>query len=167
MNRQDMMECLFHLYEKKMYAVACAILRNKGQAEDAVQEAFIRSIGYLEYINDPEDQKTAYLMLRLIRSAAIDIYRKNRRNRELRSGTEILCRRNGETDYETAENRQWIRSVLADMTPKEREIVQLHSYMGFSFVEVGKLLGISESAAAKRFVRAKQHFIRKGGLHND
>ena len=38
----ETLEQLYDLYEQKMYAVAFSILHNEWQAEDAVQDAFVR-----------------------------------------------------------------------------------------------------------------------------
>ena len=76
------LERLFDLYEKKMYGTAFQILRDEGQAEDAVQDAFLRVMAHISRINQPESVETQRFMVKVIRSAAIDIYRKNRKERE-------------------------------------------------------------------------------------
>ena len=68
------LERLFDLYEKKMYGTAFQILRDEGQAEDAVQDAFLRVMAHISQINQPESVETQRLMVKVIRSAAIDIY---------------------------------------------------------------------------------------------
>ena len=72
----EKLEMLFDLYEKKMYGTAFQILRNVGQAEVAVQDAFIRVMSHLNQIKSPESPETIHFMIKVIRSAAIDIYRK-------------------------------------------------------------------------------------------
>lgn len=78
----EKLERLFELYEKKMYAAAFRILQDVGQAEDAVQDAFIRVMSHMNQIKSPESQETKHFMIKVIRSAAIDIYRKNQREWE-------------------------------------------------------------------------------------
>lgn len=78
----EKLEILFDLYEKKMYGTAFQILRDVGQAEDAVQDAFIRVMSHLNQIKSPESPETKHFMIKVIRSAAIDIYRKNQREWE-------------------------------------------------------------------------------------
>lgn len=70
----EKLERLFELYEKKMYATAFQILQDVGQAEDAVQDAFIRVMSHMNQIKSPESQETKHFMIKVIRSAAIDIY---------------------------------------------------------------------------------------------
>ena len=77
-DRQTMTE-LYETYEQKMFGIANAILHNDWQAEDAVHEAFVRMVPYLSRCKDVNDEKTKILIVRVIKSAAIDIYRKNKR----------------------------------------------------------------------------------------
>jgi len=49
--QNNMLEQLYDAYEHKMYGIAYSILNNVGQAEDAVQDAFIKLIPYLGDIN--------------------------------------------------------------------------------------------------------------------
>lgn len=73
----EKLEQLYGLYEKKMYAVAYSILHNEWQAEDAVQDAFVRLFKNIRKIKNLEEEKTRAYVLRTIQNVAIDLYRKN------------------------------------------------------------------------------------------
>lgn len=60
------LERLFDLYEKKMYGTAFQILRDEGQAEDAVQDAFLRVMAHISRINQPESVETQRFMVKVI-----------------------------------------------------------------------------------------------------
>lgn len=84
-SRKDTVETivsLFRLYEQKMYHIAFAILHDSCQAEDAVMDAFVRLLDRNYPIHDPASRKAKSLVIRVIRSSAIDIYRKNWKERE-------------------------------------------------------------------------------------
>ena len=51
----EKLEQLYGLYEKKMYAVAYSILHNEWQAEDAVQDAFVRLFKNIRKIKNLEE----------------------------------------------------------------------------------------------------------------
>ena len=57
----EKLERLYELYEQKMYAVAFSILRNEWQAEDAVQDAFVRLLKNIRKLRDLEDRKNTVL----------------------------------------------------------------------------------------------------------
>ena len=78
----DRLLSVFRLYEQKMYHIAYAILHDSYEAEDAVMDAFVRLLEQNYSIADPASDDTKRLIIRVIRSAAIDRYRKNRRDSE-------------------------------------------------------------------------------------
>ena len=78
----DKIVALFRLYEKNMYHIAYAILHDSYQAEDAVMEAFVRLMERNYAIDDPSSDEAKRLVIQVIRSTAIDQYRKNQRESE-------------------------------------------------------------------------------------
>ena len=161
------LERLVDLYEKKMYGTAFQILRDEGQAEDAVQDAFLRVMAHISRINQPESVETQRFMVKVIRSAAIDIYRKNRKEREntVFDPEDIQKNRKGFEDrnLDTVENRQTIQRALLALDKKYREVLELRCYFGLSHKEIALLLDISEETAAKRYQRAKRIALKMIG----
>lgn len=80
-NRSDseLLEYIFMKYRNGMYAVAFSILHDEYQAEDAVGDACEKFIPYVGRCRVMEEQKIKTLLTRFVKNAAIDIYRKNRR----------------------------------------------------------------------------------------
>lgn len=54
---------LYDTYENKMYSIAYSILNNVEQAEDAVQDAFMKLIPYLHKIKNIDNLKTKGLVI--------------------------------------------------------------------------------------------------------
>lgn len=156
----EKLERLFELYEKKMYGTAFQILRDAGQAEDAVQDAFIRVMSHLNQIKLPESSETKHFMVKVIRSAAIDIYRRNQREREnMFFDSENIFKNQkagSDRDINLAEDRHVIQRALLALDTKYREVLELKYYFGLSHREIAVLLDISEDTAAKRCERAKK-----------
>lgn len=171
LSNSQKLERLFDLYETKMYKMAFYILKDKGQAEDAVQDAFIKVMSHLHRIREPETIEIKYFMMRLIRTAAIDIYRKNKKDREnLLWDLEDAFK--NQISYEdigivNSENRELIKQILADLQPQYREILELKYYFGMSHQECASYLNVSVDAIAKRFERAKKAALKmmEGSLY--
>lgn len=163
----EKLECLFDLYERKMYGTAFQILRDEGQAEDAVQDAFIRVMAHIHQIRLPESVETQHFMVKVIRSAAIDIYRKNQRDREntVFDPEDIQKNRKSFEDrnLDTVENRQMIQRALLALDKKYREVLELRCYFGLSHKEIALLLEVSEDTVAKRYQRAKRIALKMIG----
>lgn len=81
-NPLNAIERLFALYEQQMYRIAFAVLKDEGQAEDAVMTAFERVVRRQGVPCDPDSAHAKNLMTTMARQCAIDIYRKNARERE-------------------------------------------------------------------------------------
>lgn len=158
---------LFDLYEKKMYRTAFQILKDAGQAEDAVQDAFIKVMSYLDKIKDPEASDTKHYMVRVIRSSAIDIYRKNQKDLDklLWDPEDIFKDQMSFEDKNLVqiENRSIIKHMLAALSPKYREVLELKHYFGLSHREIALLLGVSENVVSKRYERAKRIVLEMMG----
>lgn len=77
--QNSILEQLYSIYEHKMYGIAYSILNNSGQAEDAVQDAFIKLIPHLGHISEVSSMETKRLITYTIKNIAIDKYRKNKK----------------------------------------------------------------------------------------
>lgn len=73
---RDLLERIYREYHKEMYYIANKILNNSHDAADVVQTSIIKLIPYIERINDIKCNKTKYLIVTIVKSTAIDLYRK-------------------------------------------------------------------------------------------
>jgi len=162
--KRELLSGLYALYEQKLYRVAFSILRNAAQAEDAVQEAFLKVIPYLSCVGKPEDEKTRCMMVNAVRQTAIDQYRKNKR---VTFSPEEEAEKSSEAvemlPADSAENREYIRQILSEMSEQDREIIRFRCFYELSYCEISAVLEISEEAAKKRFQRARDAFRKKTG----
>ncbi|MGI6008401.1 MAG: RNA polymerase sigma factor [Ruminococcus sp.] len=165
----EILEKLYDRYENHMFRVAFGILKQKWQAEDAVQDAFVKLMQYTGKIRDINCEETRRLVLRVIKTTAIDYYRKNQKE-AVRLSSEKTAegqRIHAVDEMEKAENRQIIHRILKELPTDYLEIIKLRCYFEFTNREAGQILGISEDAAAKRFERAKRYVQeRTGGAEN-
>ena len=75
-------ELIYSTYKKQMYYTANNILKDSHLAEDAVHNAFLRIINNLEKIEDINSHKTKGLIVIVVKNVSIDIYRKNKKERD-------------------------------------------------------------------------------------
>lgn len=167
LKNQEMLGELFELYEKKLYGIAFSILHQAEQAEDAVQDAFLRTVPYLSSIRDVNSGHTKRLLVRIVKSTAIDRYRRNQKERELfvrdTDTEEVGHRQGGEGIYpmRNVEDRETVKTLLEGLDPIYREIIQYRCFYELSYREIGAILEIGEDTAAKRFERAKKLVLKQ------
>lgn len=75
-------ELIYNTYKKQMYYTANNILKDSHLAEDSVHNAFLRIINNLEKIEDINSHKTKGLIVIIVKNVSIDIYRKNKKERD-------------------------------------------------------------------------------------
>ena len=158
-DRQTMTE-LYETYEQKMFGIANAILHNDWQAEDAVHEAFVRMVPYLSRCKDVNDEKTKILIVRVIKSAAIDIYRKNKRENTYILDSEedwIEDKHNPVEVYlATLSAGEMLKKIIGQLSNDDRKIIEMRCYDGMPVSDIGEILGISTYNVYKRLSRARK-----------
>lgn len=152
------LEQLYELYEQKMYAVAFSILHNEWQAEDAVQDAFIRLLKNINKLKDNDSRESRTYVLRTIKAAAIDQYRKN--SSENKQCTpimdmEIEDKKDDITDVvSNITNKMMLDHILSSLAKQYREVVVYRCLYQLSVKETAAVLEIGESVVRKRQQRA-------------
>lgn len=139
-----------------MYAVARAIVTVHEDAEDAVQEAFVRAYHALDRFN-PEQAFGAWLN-RIVANAALDIARRRkvRATDELHDAFAATFRDPGEAD----ELRRRLGEALLALPERMRSVIVLHDVEGFAHGEIGEMLSIPEGTARSDLHHARQR-LRK------
>jgi RNA polymerase sigma-70 factor, ECF subfamily len=140
-------------------SIAYRILGSVSEAEDAVQEAWLR----YQTSSTPHTSTRAFLSAVVTRTS-IDLLRAARRRREEYIGPwlpEPLLTDPYEDPERSAELADSVSMaallLLERLTPLERAVFVLHEVFGFSFPEVASAVGRSEAASRQLAVRARRH----------
>ena len=72
-------EQIYLEYRNLMFYVSKGILHNQQDAEDAVQEAFLKIIKIIDQIEDPKCPKTKNLIVMIVERTAIDLWRRQKK----------------------------------------------------------------------------------------
>jgi RNA polymerase sigma-70 factor, ECF subfamily len=148
----------FERLRPRLVGVAYAILGTLSEAEDAVQETWIRlQRSDLTQIRD----LTGWLITSTSR-VALDLLRSSRTRREVYVGPwlpEPVESGLGPADTVTlADEVSWaVLVVLETLSPAERAAFVLHDVFGMPFEEVGRTLGRAPAACRKLASRAREH----------
>ena len=151
---------VFEDYRGLMFAVAYRMLGTIADAEDAVQDAWLRwSAASRADVDDPR----AYLA-RIITNTALNRLRAARARREAYIGPwlpEPLLTDAGPDAAERAELAESVSVamlvVLESLTPDERAVFVLHEVFGFDHPEIAAALGRSAPAVRQLAHRAREH----------
>jgi RNA polymerase sigma-70 factor (ECF subfamily) len=153
----------FETYRPYLFAIAYRMLGSAMDAEDMVQETYIRS-----QITPPEPIRSlkAYLSTILIR-LCMDQLHLARRKREQYVGpwlpepilTEIISPVADPAEHVDREESISLAFLvlLERLQPFERAVFLLHEVFAYEFAEIATMLGKSEAACRRSFSRAKKH----------
>jgi RNA polymerase sigma-70 factor (ECF subfamily) len=157
------MEESFESYRAYLFAIAYRMLGSAMDAEDMVQETYLRYQGASE---ETIHSLKAYLTTILTR-LCMDQLQLARRKRELYVGPwlpePILTAETPEVvdpekRVETEESISLAFLVLLEqLQPFERAVFLLREVFGYEFAEIASMLGKSEAASRRSFSRAKLH----------
>lgn len=141
----------FDAYGPKLLLCARQWTRSLADAEDVVQEAFVR---YWRHQRDlPGDPQA--LLITSVRRAALDLARRDDRRaiREEKSDGGLEER---EAVFEPLpgdgdERRLEVQAALARLPEEQREVLVLKLWQELTFEQIGETLGISPNTAASRY----------------
>ena len=145
---------LVERYQKRAVAHAVAILFDRDDAEDAVQEAFIDAF---QAIGRFDTSRTFYQWFYvLLRNRCYKLTAKRRPTENL-DDLQLLASQPGTVD----DTRLAIERALRSLTYEEREIVSLKYFSGLSYDELAAHLQIPRGTVMSRLFNARQRLQRK------
>lgn len=155
--KRHVFEVLVHRYLPGVYAVAYAQTRNHADAEDIVQEAFLKAFMALDTLRDR--RRFEGWVVTIARNMAHKLWQK--RNREERIAEQLTdMPEPANEDAARRELQALLRQRIEQLPTEQREILLLHYFGGKSTREMAVLLDISRDAVKKRLQRARETLSR-------
>ena len=151
-------ELLIRRHDQRVYRTARAIVRNETDADDILQETYLRAFQHLSQFEGRA--KFSTWLLRIAIHEALARYRENARFEDLdeipesenahadpRSGPEQMAAR--------GEIREVVQRAIDELPPTLRTVLMLREIEGMSTSETAEVLEISEDNLNVRLHRAK------------
>jgi RNA polymerase sigma-70 factor (ECF subfamily) len=157
-------EELVSRYERKIFRLTMNITRNREDAEDAMQDAFLKSYSHLKTFQG--DSRFYTWLVRIAANEALMRLRKRRPNQfsldEPMEGEEDLMPRElqdwgpgPEQRFAQTEMREILSGVIEELEPDYRIVFVLRDIEELSTEETAASLGISIPAVKSRLLRAR------------
>jgi RNA polymerase sigma-70 factor, ECF subfamily len=164
---------LFVARRPRFVGLAYSILRNKEDAEDAVQDAFVSACRHLRTFEGRSAFTTWFT--RIVLNAALMAWRKRKPSwteahaeplsADDTSWTEKIpaSQPDPEMVYAESETFRWIEVQLATMTPILRQAFTMTYCDELSNEEAGARLGVTTGTFKGRLLRARRHLMNQAG----
>jgi len=157
MNKEELSKLILE-NQKEMYVLACSILKNQADAQDAVSECIVRAFENRTSLRKRTSARS-WLMKILINVSRSAITK--RQKVVLFADPEQY-----EQEPETAEDHLW--SVILELPENVRVVMVLYYYEGFSVREISTLLDIPEGTTKTRLSSGRKQlekWIEDGKEH--
>jgi RNA polymerase sigma-70 factor (ECF subfamily) len=155
---------LYRRHAAGAFAVAARILRHSEQAEDVVQDLFVRLWDHPGQFDAARGSLRSFLLLQA-RTRSLDVLRAEgaRRRREHADGVaDLAVDRAGDPEVETLAGVAVgeVRAAISVLTPTEREAIELAFFGGLTYREVAQVLGAPEGTVKSRIRLGLQRMRR-------
>lgn len=155
----------YDTYGIRLYRYALVLVQRQRDAEDVVQNVFVRLAGRTDG-DLPEMRNVSAYLFQAVRNEAASCLRRRRRSRARETdlgAAEYLVGANGVPADDGRRRR--IAHALGRLGPEQREVVALHAFEGLTFAEIAALLGHSPHTVASRYrlgVAKLARWLREG-----
>ena len=156
--KDEALAALVEQYASTLYRVAFSVLRNPTDAEDAVQETFLRVLRHRDGLDEVRDHRV--WLIRIVWNIVLDRKRRAKTRPETDDVEELarILPANGlsaEDRAAAAQHHAHVLSCVERLPAKEREVLMLSAFEELSSVEIASVLGITESSVRSRLFRAR------------
>jgi RNA polymerase sigma factor (sigma-70 family) len=136
----------YRMYGEMLYRLSIVCLKNKEDAEEAMQEAFIKLLYKSPVFEDSSYEKR--WLIRITVNICKDMLRSVWRRRVIKLD-EI------DFPYDNRSDVELIESILK-LPPKYKIVIHLHYFEEYSVKEMSGILGVNESAIKMRLHRGRE-----------
>ena len=149
MSPQQMAE-IYDKYSEAVFRTAFAYCKNRSDAEDIMQEVFLRRFGSSSSSSSSEQAEKSWL-LKVTANMCRDMFRSLRYKFSLTA----IPLDEASLVYETPEESAVYHAVM-ELPPKYRLVIHLYYYEGYSVSEIAGIVSASETAVQTRLYRARK-----------
>jgi len=163
---------LIRMYEKRAFGLALSLVSDPSEAEDIVQDAFLKA--YRGIANFKGESGFYTWLYRIIFNLNIDYARKRARKKENKIGevavldNSILVNDLGakspvgnvqgpQAAFESLELGEQLKSAIASLSSEHREVILLREMEGLSYAEISDVTNSSKGTVMSRLHHARKN----------
>lgn len=147
---------LYDRYYKKVYGYFVRMTNNTDTARDLTQNVFLKVLKYSH--SWKEDKVFAYWLFRIARNILIDHYNESRKFFSTDDEKEVadLDQKDSVRATEAKESLEFVLEAMTQLSPADRELIELNRFQGFSYKEIAQTVASTENAVKVKTFRAIQ-----------
>ena len=147
------------------YTLARYLTRHEHDAQDVVQDAYLRALKYFDGFRGAEGGDGRAWLLAIVRNTAYTWRRRHRREASAAEFDEQLHSEAVEDVHPEAalldtSARESLHQALDQLPPEFREVIVLRELQGLSYKEIGDVTGVPVGTVMSRLSRARHRLQR-------
>ena len=160
-NQLERFEAIVLPHMDAAYTLARYLARNDHDAQDVVQEAYLRALKYFDGFRGAAGGESRSWLLAIVRNTAYTWRHQHRADaratefdEELHS--ETVAHLNPETALLGEAQRASLRHAIDGLRPEFREVIVLRELEGLSYKEISDVAGVPVGTVMSRLARARK-----------
>jgi len=142
-----------------MFAAAIRILKSREEAEDVVQDCFIKSFQKIHQLND--DANLGAWLKRIVVHKSLDVIRTQKKI--IWIDETLVLETESQVDEDEIENNisiDFIKDCIYQLKEKYSIILVLYMIENYNHREIGEMLNIKESTVRNQYKRGKDQLLK-------
>lgn len=145
-------------YAGTLYRVAYSVLRNSADAEDAVQETYLRVLRHRDTLSEIRDARV--WLVRIVWNVVLDRKRRVKTRPETDDIADVArmlpaAGLSAEERASSAQHHERVLQAVRQLPEKEQRVLMLSAFEELTSVEIAQVLGTTESTVRSRLFRAR------------
>lgn len=147
-------------FQNKLYRFALRLLGTSAEAEDVVQEVFIKAWDRREQLM--EYQNVEGWCMKVTKNLSLDMLKSKHRKFQLNKSEQDVSTTalTPDRQVEVADSYAQVHRVIASLPEKQKLVIQLRDIEGYSYQEIADMMEISLSQVKVNLFRARDK-VRK------
>ncbi|MBL7877173.1 MAG: sigma-70 family RNA polymerase sigma factor [Cyclobacteriaceae bacterium] len=154
---EEAFEMLLHRHKSRIYTAIYMIVKDRYQAEDLLQDTFIKAVNTIKGGRYNEEGKFLPWICRIAHNLAIDHFRRSKRYPEvvLEDGSRVFdSLQFSEDSFETKQllrdTKSRLRDIIKELPDEQRQVLIMRHYLEMSFQEIAERTEVSINTALGR-----------------
>lgn len=154
MGRESALDEIYRLCSSRMFALSLGILKNRADAEDAVQTAFVKMVDNLDKFKGGNGYG---FIMKITQNTAIDMLRKRGKACEVNIDDCFSL-----TSYDAYDEERKVTSItleeaIAKLKKREKELIYYRYYLDMTIREIAAKVGESKSKVQRDLENAEKN----------
>lgn len=141
---------LYNLYYKAMYNSALRIVKNTFEAEDLMQEAFLKAFEELDQLNDL-GMFSSWLKRIVVNKSINSLKQQN----TYQGFVDALEPETASEPYDLPYTVAEVKKAMSKLPDGSRLVLSLYLFEGYDHEEIGEILSISSSTSRSQYNRGR------------